>query len=55
MYQPFNPQEWLASNFSLPYHPWIKHEGHESKGSDHQLKKLLIVRQILLVSTLGNV
>ena len=24
------------------------------KGNDHQLKKLLIVKQILLVSTLGN-
>ena len=28
---------------------------HENKGNDHQLKKLLIVKQILLVSTLGNV
>ena len=25
------------------------------KGNDHQLKRLLIVKQILLVSTLGNV
>ena len=24
------------------------------KGNDHQLKRLLIVKQILLVSTLGN-
>ena len=23
--QPFNPCKWLASNFSLPYHPWIKY------------------------------
>ena len=28
---------------------------HDIKGSDHQLKNLLIVKQILLVSTLGNV
>ena len=27
----------------------------ETKGNDHKLKKLLIVKQILLVSTLGNV
>ena len=26
-------------------------EDHENKGNDHQLKKLLIVKQILLVST----
>ena len=30
------------------------HEGHEIKENKHQLKKLLIVKQILLVSTLGN-
>ena len=47
----FTLQEWLASNFSLQYRPWIKHEGHENKGNDHQLKKLLIVRQNLLVRT----
>ena len=28
---------------------------HVNKGNDHQLKKLSIVKQILLVSTLGNV
>ena len=28
-------------------------EGHKSKGSDLQLKKLLIFKQIFLVSTLG--
>ena len=28
------------------------HQGHENKGNDHQLKKLLIFKQILLVSTL---
>ena len=31
------------------------HEGLENKGNDHQLKKLLIVKQILLLSTSGNV
>ena len=30
-------------------------EGYENKGNDHRLKKLLIVKQILLVRTLGNV
>ena len=50
-----NPKEWLAPNFSLQYHPRIPHLGYESKGNDCQLKKLLIVKQILLVSTLGNV
>ena len=33
----------------------IKTWGHENKGNDHPLKKFLIVTQILLVSTLGNV
>ena len=33
----------------------IAHKGHEKKGNDYQLKELLIVKQILLVSTLGNV
>ena len=28
---------------------------HENKGNDHQRKKLLISKQILLVGTLGNV
>ena len=52
---PFNPWEWPASNFSFQYQPWIKHLGHENKGNDNQLKNLLIVRQILLASTLENV
>ena len=39
----------------IQYHPWIKHEGYENKGNDHQLKKLMIVIQTLLVSVLGNV
>ena len=32
---PCNPWEWLASNFSFQYHPWIKHLGHENKGNDN--------------------
>ena len=52
--EPFDPWEWLVSNFSLQYHHWIAHEGHENKAHDQQLKNLLIVRQILLDSALGN-
>ena len=37
LFQPFNPLWWLASEFSLQYHSWIKHLGHENKGNDHQL------------------
>ena len=40
---PFSPYEWLASNFSLLCRPWIKHESHENRGDDHQLKQLSIV------------
>ena len=29
-----NPFEWFASDFSLKYHPWVKHWGHEKKGND---------------------
>ena len=50
-----DPLEWLASNFSLPHHPRIKFYCHKSGGSDHQPKELLIVTQILLISTLENV
>ena len=51
LFQPFNPLWWLASEFSLQYHSWIKHLGHENRGDDHQLKKVLIMKQILLFST----
>ena len=30
-------------------------KGQENRENDHQLKQLLIVKQILLVSTLGNI
>ena len=50
----FNPLTLKSDQHLIsPYN--ITHQGHESKGNDHQLKKLLIVNQILLVSSLGNV
>ena len=39
----------------LQYCPLIKHLSQKNKGNDHQLKKLLILTQFLLVRTLGNV
>ena len=36
LFDPFDAQEWLVSNFSLQYHPWITHYGHENEGNDHQ-------------------
>ena len=52
---PLTPLEWLASNFSLQYHPWITYLGHENNGNDQKLQKLWIVKLILPVSTSGNV
>ena len=46
--------ECLASNFSSQYQPWIKCLGYENKGNDHQLKKVLIVKQILLACTINK-
>ena len=37
----------LTWTTSLHYHTWITHKGHENKGSDRQLKKFYIVKQIL--------
>ena len=37
---PFDQQEWIAPKFSLQNHLWIRHEGHENKRIDHQLKTL---------------
>ena len=51
----FHPLEWLNSNFSLQYLVWITYKGHKNKGNEDQLKKLLIVKQILLVSIFRNV
>ena len=42
------------SNFSLKYYPQIIHEGNENRENGHQLKKLLIVKQILFDSILGK-
>ena len=41
--------------FEPLYYPWIKYEIHESRWDDHQLKQLLIVKQILPVNLFGNV
>ena len=48
--QSFNSLLWLASYFSSWYYPRIKCKDHEEKGNNHQPEKLLIVKQILLVS-----
>ena len=50
------PQEWIALNFSYNVIPEsLTHmKVMRKKGNDHQLKKLLIVERILLVSTWGN-
>ena len=52
-----NPLPGSDYNLNSPYNitPLITHQGYENKGNDHQLKKLLIVKQILFVSTIGNV
>ena len=43
-----------CTHFNSQYHPWITHKGHENKETDRQLKKLLIVTQIHLISALEN-
>ena len=30
----------ISHKFSLQYHPWITHEGFESRGNDHKVDKL---------------
>ena len=50
---PFGSDKHLI--FYLQYLHWITDKGHKNKGTDHQLKKILIVKQILTVSTLTNV
>ena len=42
------------ANFSLQFHPWITHQGHENKRNDHKPKKLAIGTQILSIDTLGK-
>ena len=41
--------------FLFTNHPQITHKGFINKGNDHQQNKLLVLKQILLVCTLGNV
>ena len=41
--------------FSQQYNPCNTQSGYENKGNDHQPKIFLIDKQILFVSTLGNV
>ena len=49
----FLPQRVTIKPPPHPPQSHIKtHQDHENKGNDHQLKKLLIFKQILLVSTL---
>ena len=43
----FDPEERIASNFSLKY--------HKDKGNDHYGKILKVVRHINLVITIGNI
>ena len=49
----------MAYNFVLHYYPWIEckwwWKSQGNKGNHPQLKELLIIKQILLVSTIGNV
>ena len=47
--------DWHLIKFSLQYYPWIKDDSHENRGNDHQLRKLLIFQQILLLNIIGNV
>ena len=54
-FKPLIPQaDWRLTS-TLQYHPWITREGHKITRNDHYLKKLLIVKQILLVNTIGNI
>ena len=40
---------------SIYLYIYLPHSGRKKKGNDHQLKKFLIVKQVLLASTLENV
>ena len=46
---------WELFCSKVRYHPYIIHWGKENIGADHWLERLVIVRQILPVGTLGNV
>ena len=47
-----NEEKWSAFHFSLQYHHWIKSLSNRNKGNDHQFKKFLTVKLILLVSSI---
>ena len=49
--QTANSDVCLTSYYNVM--PWITCLGHENKGNDHLLDKLLIIKQILLDSTTG--
>ena len=46
----FNPEEWLASSFSLQSQPYIKHYGLENKENDHQLKTFWLFNKFSLLA-----
>ena len=54
-------KNWYTFNFLTPncdpvqYQLWIKHLSYNDKRGNHQLKKFLIVMQILLVNILENI
>ena len=48
-----NLLEWLEDQFYLQYFSWSQYSGREKK-DDRHLMRILIVKQILLVSILGN-
>ena len=43
----------LISPYNIPPPP-LTHHGQENKGNDPELKKILIAKKILLVSTSGD-
>jgi len=47
IFMAFNPKEQPPSQ--------TKHKCHENKGNEHQEEKVLIFKQILLISTIGNI
>ena len=49
-----NNQEIIEFDHIFYFHD-LNAWGYKNEGNDHQQQKLLIVEQILLVSTLGNV
>lgn len=48
------PLRVTGNKFLLKLSP-LNYKGHQNKGNDQQLEKLLIAKDILLVSNLGNV